>query len=68
MPETRGRTLEDIDASFRRGKAIGSGAVELSALEGMFVEDRGEVDRGKGRDNKDSVRGCVTVTSSSSVA
>lgn len=70
MPETMGRSLEDIDESFNAkiGKRKGSGDIELRSGGVLFVDDEEEESgAGKGKSTRESVRQTGGATSSSSI-
>ncbi|CAD6448934.1 f0fdf6b1-29f2-4650-b445-73daea91c3f7 [Sclerotinia trifoliorum] len=70
MPETKGKSLEEIDASFRRGdiKATVSegGVVELGSVDGLGDQDEGPSERDDKHNMKVTSRVVVATAASSS--
>lgn len=72
MPETRGKSLEEIDASFRKGNrkgaVTGGGVVELGPVEYLGTQDEGRCEKDGKHDMKVTSRVVVDTPASSSTA
>ena len=70
MPETRGKSLEEIDASFRKGDrkgaVVGGGVLELGPVEYLETQDGGEYEKDGKHDMKVTSRVVVETPASSS--